>query len=76
LADAARRIAIPFLIVFGKEDWLIPYQQAERLHAEISCPDKHLQLYPDGNHVCNNMPFAYRPLVADWIAARVASGSR
>jgi 2,6-dihydroxypseudooxynicotine hydrolase len=24
-------------------------------------------MYPDGNHVCNNIPYKYRPLVADWI---------
>jgi len=24
-------------------------------------------LYEDGTHVCNNIPFKYRPLVADWI---------
>jgi 2,6-dihydroxypseudooxynicotine hydrolase len=72
LKDAARRIERPFLVVFGKEDRLIPYQQAERLYAEIPARDKRLQMYPDGNHVCNNMPFAYRPLVRDWIAAYIA----
>jgi dienelactone hydrolase len=72
LKDAAPRIERPFLIVFGKEDRLIPYEQAERLHREIPAPGKRLQLYPDGNHVCNNLPFAYRPLVRDWIAGHLA----
>jgi hypothetical protein len=25
----------------------------------------------DGTHVCNNIPFKYRPLVADWIRGRL-----
>jgi hypothetical protein len=24
-------------------------------------------LYEDGTHVCNNIPFKYRPLVGDWM---------
>jgi 2,6-dihydroxypseudooxynicotine hydrolase len=24
-------------------------------------------LFEDGNHVCNNIPYKYRPLVADWL---------
>jgi hypothetical protein len=29
-------------------------------------------MYPDGNHVCNNIPYKYRPLVADWMRERLA----
>jgi hypothetical protein len=28
-------------------------------------------MYPDGNHVCNNIPYKYRPLVGDWLAERL-----
>jgi len=24
-------------------------------------------LFDDGNHVCNNIPYSYRPLTADWL---------
>ena len=75
LAEAAPRIASPFFVVFGKEDRLIPYQQAERLFAEIPCPDKRLDLHEDGNHVCNNIPYAWRPQVGDWLAARLLPGA-
>jgi 2,6-dihydroxypseudooxynicotine hydrolase len=68
LEGVAQKIEIPLLVVFGRKDRLIPYQQAERLFAEASSKDKQLVLYPEGNHVCNNMPFVYRPMVADWIA--------
>jgi dienelactone hydrolase len=74
LAGVASRIRIPFLVVFGKEDRLIPYRDAERLYAEIASDDKRLEMYEHGNHVVNNMPFAYRPLVADWVADHLYSG--
>jgi 2,6-dihydroxypseudooxynicotine hydrolase len=71
LKGVAEQIRLPFLVVFGRQDRLIPYQQAERLYAEIASPDKRLAMYDDGNHVCNNIPYAYRPLVADWLAERL-----
>ena len=27
-----------------------------------------LGMYPDGNHLCNNISYKYRPLMADWLA--------
>lgn len=74
LAGVAERISVPLLIIFGKRDRLIPYKDAERLYAAVRSTDKHLALYPEGNHVVNNMPYAYRPLVADWVADRLYAG--
>jgi dienelactone hydrolase len=68
LQGVAARILQPFLVVFGKQDRLIPYQDAERLYAEIPATEKRLEMYEHGNHVVNNIPYAYRPLVADWVA--------
>ena len=65
LREALPRIAQPLLVVFGKLDRLIPWQHAERVAAEA--PHARLVMYPDGNHVCNNIPYKYRPLVADWM---------
>jgi len=65
LAGAANRIHQPLLIVFGKLDRLIPWQQAEQLATEA--PNATLVMFPDGNHVCNNIPYKYRPLVGDWM---------
>jgi hypothetical protein len=28
--------------------------------------------YPEGNHVCNNIIYKYRPLVADFMAEHLA----
>jgi 2,6-dihydroxypseudooxynicotine hydrolase len=65
LAPVLGRVRQPMLVVFGKLDRLIPYQHAERVAAEA--PNATLVMYEDGNHVCNNLPYKYRPLVADWI---------
>jgi 2,6-dihydroxypseudooxynicotine hydrolase len=66
LSGVLERITQPLLVVFGKLDRLIPWQQAERVAAEA--PNAELVMYPEGNHVCNNLPYKYRPLVADWLS--------
>ena len=34
--------------------------------------DAELVIFPEGNHVCDNIPFKARPLMADWMAAKLA----
>jgi dipeptidyl aminopeptidase/acylaminoacyl peptidase len=70
LGPVLPRLRQPLLVIFGKLDRLIPYQQAERVAAEA--PAGELAMYPDGNHVCNNLPDRARPLAADWIGERLA----
>jgi dienelactone hydrolase len=65
LEGVMSRLVQPLLVVFGKLDRLIPWQQAERMAAEASLGE--LVMYPEGDHGCNNIPYKYRPLVADWI---------
>jgi 2,6-dihydroxypseudooxynicotine hydrolase len=70
LTGVLARVTQPFLVVFGKQDRLIPWQEAERVAAEA--PKAELVMYAEGNHVCNNLPYKYRPLVADWMKERLA----
>lgn len=63
------KVTQPLLVIFGKQDRLIPYEQAERVAAEA--PNAELVMYPEGNHVCNNIPYKYRPLAGDWMAERL-----
>jgi pimeloyl-ACP methyl ester carboxylesterase len=58
------RLSQPALIVTGRLDRLIPWQDTKRIADEA--PNATWVLYDDGTHVCNNIPFKYRPLVADW----------
>jgi 2,6-dihydroxypseudooxynicotine hydrolase len=66
LADAAPRIDQPLLVATGKLDRLIPWQQSARIAK--AAPNATWVLFEDGNHVCNNIPYKYRPLTADWLA--------
>jgi dipeptidyl aminopeptidase/acylaminoacyl peptidase len=69
LAGVAERIEQPALIVSGKLDRLIPWEDTKRIADEI--PNAEWVLYEEGTHVCNNLPFRYRPLVADWMAEQL-----
>jgi pimeloyl-ACP methyl ester carboxylesterase len=74
LLGVAERVEQPALIVTGKLDRLIPWQDTKRIADEI--PNAEWVLYEDGTHVCNNLPFRYRPLVGDWMADRLATPAR
>src|SRR3954447_12990067 len=65
LADAAREIDQPLLCITGRNDRLIPWEQTKRIADEA--PRGEFVLYDEGNHVCNNIPYKYRPLTADWL---------
>jgi pimeloyl-ACP methyl ester carboxylesterase len=70
LADVAGRIAQPLLVVTGKLDRLIPWESTKAVADEA--PNASFVLYEEGNHVCNNVAYRYRPLLADWLAERLA----
>jgi 2,6-dihydroxypseudooxynicotine hydrolase len=70
LAGVAERITQPALIVTGRLDRLIPWEDTKRIADAI--PGAEWVLYEHGTHVCNNLPFRYRPLIGDWMAGRLA----
>jgi pimeloyl-ACP methyl ester carboxylesterase len=61
----------PMLVIHGAKDRLFPPAHAERIAREA--PNATLVIYPDGNHVCNNIAYKYRPLMADWLHERLTS---
>ena len=69
LYDAAPRVEQPFLAITGRHDRLIPWEQTKRQADEA--PGGEFVLYDDGNHVCNNLPYLYRPLTADWLREKL-----
>ncbi|MFQ5860669.1 MAG: alpha/beta hydrolase family protein [Dehalococcoidia bacterium] len=60
-------VRCPLLVVQGKQDRLVPYTEAERIVQDAGNVAQ-LVMYEEGNHVCNNIPYKYRPLVSDWMA--------
>jgi pimeloyl-ACP methyl ester carboxylesterase len=70
LTDAAPRIEQPLLVITGKLDRLIPWEQSEKIARAAA--NATWVLFDDGNHVCNNIPYKYRPLTADWLAEQLS----
>ena len=65
LAGVTDQVRQPCLVVTGERDRIVPWEQTKRIADEV--PKGEWVLYEDGTHVCNNIPFKYRPLVADWM---------
>jgi pimeloyl-ACP methyl ester carboxylesterase len=71
LEGVLSKLVQPMLVIFGRQDRLVPYQQAERVVAEA--PNARLVMFEQGNHVCNNMPYRYQPLAGDWMATTLTA---
>jgi 2,6-dihydroxypseudooxynicotine hydrolase len=69
LAGVAELVNQPCLVVTGKLDRIVPWEQTRRIADEVVGSE--WVLYDEGTHVCNNIPFKYRPLVADWMRDRL-----
>jgi 2,6-dihydroxypseudooxynicotine hydrolase len=61
MSDAAADLTAPLLIVFGRQDRLIPWQQAERLREAVAGPVELLML-EHGNHGCANVATSLTPV--------------
>jgi dienelactone hydrolase len=70
LRGVLKDVTCPLLVIHGGKDRLFPPEQAERIAREA--PNATLLLYPEGNHVCNNIPYKYRPAMADWMRERLS----
>jgi 2,6-dihydroxypseudooxynicotine hydrolase len=70
LDGAAQKIKQPLLIIHGRLDRLIPWEQAVKI-VEAAGLNAELAMFENGNHVCNNIPYVYRPLTADWLKEKL-----
>ena len=71
LEGVAQRIRCPLLVVFGAGDKMIPAAEGERLARAASGPTDFV-VFEEGNHVCFNISYKFRPLTADWTAEHLA----
>jgi len=67
-------IKCPTLIVGGKMDRLIPWQEAVKMH-EIMKGNSELLMLERGNHGCANVPNEHRYFTADWMAEKLGLSS-
>jgi dipeptidyl aminopeptidase/acylaminoacyl peptidase len=65
------KVSCPLLVIHGARDRLFPPEQAERIAREA--PKATLLMYADGNHVCNNIAYKYRPAMGDWMSDQLGS---
>ena len=70
LAGVAERVTQPCLVITGKLDRVIAWKDTRRIAQAV--PGAEWVLHEDGSHVCNNIPYRYRPQVADWIRDHLA----
>lgn len=71
LEGTAQNIRCPLLVVFGGGDRLIAPAEGKRLAKAAKGPTDFV-LYEEGNHVCFNISYKFRPLTADWMAEKLA----
>jgi 2,6-dihydroxypseudooxynicotine hydrolase len=69
LEGVAETVQQPCLIITGARDRVIPWEDTKRVADAV--PRSEWVLYEDGTHVCNNIAFKYRPLIADWLRDRL-----
>ena len=70
LDGVAQKIKQPLLVIHGKLDRLVPWEQANKIIQAVG-KNAELALFEDGNHVCNNIPYIYRPLTGDWLREKL-----
>jgi alpha-beta hydrolase superfamily lysophospholipase len=75
MRERAASLTAPLLIVFGRQDRLIPWQQAEQLRDAVRGPVE-LLMIEHGNHGCADVAPWHRPYTADWLAARLGGNEQ
>ncbi len=69
LGPVAGAVTAPLLLVFGRRDRLIPFSQAEKVHAAV--PGSELLMLEEANHGCADYSPWHRPRTADWLASHL-----
>ena len=67
LSGCLTGLTCPLLIVHSGMDEVCPVAESERIRDEARGPTT-LTIFAEGNHVCDNIPYKARPLMADWLA--------
>ena len=75
LEHAAPRIKCPLLVVYGAGDKLFPVAEGESLARAASGPSDFV-VFEEGNHVCFNISYKFRPLTADWTLEHLIGTAR
>lgn len=67
LSDVIKNLKCPLMIVHGDEDKIINVKHSKIIVENSSSEEPNLIILKDGNHVCNNYLYVYRPMIGDWM---------
>lgn len=71
LADVIADLTCPLMIIHGDKDRICDYEQSHEIVEKSSSVEPHLIIIENGNHVCNNYVYLYRPVIADWLVEKL-----
>jgi 2,6-dihydroxypseudooxynicotine hydrolase len=71
LSDVISNLKCPLLIIHGDQDKIVNVGNSTKIIENSNSIDPNLIIIKGGNHVCNNYPYIYRPLVGDWIVEKL-----
>ena len=74
LAGAAEKIACPLLVIGGKQDPLVHWDNQQMLYDAASGP-KELYIFDEGNHSCQNIPHKVMPLQYIFLSKHLVEGN-
>ena len=74
LEEAASQISCPLLIIAGKQDPLVDWENAELLRDAASGPTE-LHVFDEGNHSCQNIPHKVMPLQHIFLSKHLHGGT-
>ena len=74
LEDAASHITCPLMIIAGKQDPLVSWENAELLREAASGPTE-LHVFDEGNHSCQNIPHKVMPLQYIFLTQHLHEGT-
>jgi 2,6-dihydroxypseudooxynicotine hydrolase len=74
LAGVLKQMTCPLLIVHSGMDTVCPVEESERMRHEADSVAS-LVVFPEGNHVCDNITYKVRPLMADWMARQLRASA-
>ncbi len=75
LEGVAQHITCPLLIIGGKQDPLVHWENQQKLHDEASGPTE-LHIFDEGNHSGQNIPHKVMPLQYVFLTKHLVEGAR
>jgi len=74
LEGVAENITCPLLVIGGKEDPLVHWENQQKLYEAASGP-KELHIFDEGNHSCQNIPHKVMPLQYLFLSKHLVEGA-